>query len=188
VVAPWNYPYLTAVNAVIPALMAGNAVLLKHSAQTPLCAERFFASLRAGGLPKGLFQFLHLSHDDTTRIIKDPRIAFVAFTGSVPLTRKYRLGDPLDADTNLGPVVRASAAAEIRKQVARSVRAGARPLIDGRAFRAQSLGRAYVAPQLLEVRDNRNPVMQDECFGPVAGIMKVRSDDEAVRLMNDNAF
>src|SRR5262249_24325060 len=40
VVAPWNYPYLTAVNAVIPALMAGNAVLLKHSAQTPLCAER----------------------------------------------------------------------------------------------------------------------------------------------------
>src|SRR5260221_14240518 len=64
-------------------MMAGNAVLLKHSAQTPLCAERFFASLRAGGLPKGLFQFLHLSHADTTRVIKDPRIDFVAFTGSV---------------------------------------------------------------------------------------------------------
>jgi acyl-CoA reductase-like NAD-dependent aldehyde dehydrogenase len=68
------------------------------------------------------------------------------------------------------------------------VRAGARPLIDGRAFRAARQGTAYVAPQILEVRDNRNPIMQDECFGPVVGIMKVRSDDEAVRLMNDNAF
>jgi acyl-CoA reductase-like NAD-dependent aldehyde dehydrogenase len=52
-VAAWNYPYLIAVNAVVPALMAGNTVVLKHSAQTPLCAERFFGSLRAGGLPKG---------------------------------------------------------------------------------------------------------------------------------------
>jgi acyl-CoA reductase-like NAD-dependent aldehyde dehydrogenase len=108
--------------------------------------------------------------------------------GAVELTRKYRLGNPLDGDVNLGPVVRASAADEIRKQVARAVRAGARPLIDGRAFRAQRLGAAYVAPQILEVRDNRNPIMQDECFGPVVGVMKVRSDDEAVRLMNDNEF
>ena len=53
VVAPWNFPYLTAVNAVVPALMAGNAVLLKHSAQTPLCAERFGEAFKAAGLPAG---------------------------------------------------------------------------------------------------------------------------------------
>ena len=83
VVAPWNYPYLTAVNAVIPALMAGNAVLLKHSHQTPLCAERFAEAFQAAGLPEGLFQHLHLSHDATAKLIASPGIDFVSFTGSV---------------------------------------------------------------------------------------------------------
>ena len=55
VIAPWNYPYLTAVNGVVPALLAGNAVILKHSAQTPLCAERIGEALAAGGLPAGVF-------------------------------------------------------------------------------------------------------------------------------------
>src|SRR3989304_4116870 len=82
VVAPWNYPYLTAVNAVIPALLAGNAVILKHSAQTPLCAERFAQAFKAAGLPKGVFQFLHMGHDDTTRLIGSDGVDFVAFTGS----------------------------------------------------------------------------------------------------------
>ncbi|MDH3229010.1 MAG: aldehyde dehydrogenase family protein, partial [Alphaproteobacteria bacterium] len=59
VVAPWNYPYLTSVNAVVPALMAGNAVILKHSSQTPLCAERYGAIMEAAGLPAGVFQSLH---------------------------------------------------------------------------------------------------------------------------------
>ncbi len=84
VIAPWNYPYLTSVNAVVPALLAGNTVLLKHSAQTPLCAERFVQAFREAGLPDGVFQYLHLDHDDTERLIKAPEIAFVAFTGSVP--------------------------------------------------------------------------------------------------------
>ena len=82
-VAPWNYPYLTAVNSVVPALMAGNAVILKHSHQTPLAAERFQESFDAAGLPKGAFQHLHLTHADTEKVIKSPEIAFVAFTGSV---------------------------------------------------------------------------------------------------------
>lgn len=81
--AAWNYPYMIAVNSVVPALMAGNAVILKHSAQTPLTAERFGETLRAAGLPDGVFQKLHLSHDDTDRVIRDSRIDFVAFTGSV---------------------------------------------------------------------------------------------------------
>jgi len=83
VVAPWNYPYLTAVNAIIPALMAGNVVLLKHSAQTPLCAERFAEAFAAAGLPEGVFGFLHLSHADTERVIGNPAVDYVAFTGSV---------------------------------------------------------------------------------------------------------
>jgi acyl-CoA reductase-like NAD-dependent aldehyde dehydrogenase len=84
VIAPWNYPYLTAVNSIVPALMAGNAVLLKHSAQTPLCAERFAEAFAAAGLPEGLFQHLHLGHDAALKLIGDPGIDFVAFTGSVP--------------------------------------------------------------------------------------------------------
>lgn len=81
-IAPWNYPYLCAVNSVIPAILAGNAVILKHSAQTPLCAERF-----AAGLPQGWCQFVHASHDDVLRMVADPRIGFVSFTGSVPAGR-----------------------------------------------------------------------------------------------------
>ena len=84
VIAPWNYPYLTAVNAVLPALLAGNSVLLKHSAQTPLCAERMVAAFDAAGLPGGIFQYLHLSHADTEQLIKEPAVQHVAFTGSVP--------------------------------------------------------------------------------------------------------
>ncbi|MVW76531.1 aldehyde dehydrogenase family protein [Pseudomonas xionganensis] len=84
VIAPWNYPYLTAVNAVVPALLAGNPVLLKHSAQTPLCAERMVEAFTEAGLPEGVFQYLHLSHVATEHLIHSPSIAHVAFTGSVP--------------------------------------------------------------------------------------------------------
>ncbi len=90
VIAPWNYPYLTSVNAVIPALMAGNAVILKHSHQTPLCAERYAQAFAEAGLPDGVFQYLHLSHDDTERLIADARIGFVSFTGSVAGGRNIR--------------------------------------------------------------------------------------------------
>ena len=83
VLAPWNYPYLTSVNAVIPALMAGNTVLLKHAQQTLLCAERYAAAFKAAGLPDGVLQFLHLSHEQVAGLIGDARVAHVAFTGSV---------------------------------------------------------------------------------------------------------
>ena len=84
VIAPWNFPYLTSVNAIMPALLAGNAVILKHSAQTPLCAERLQQACDEAGLPAGVFQHLHLSHADTETVIRSPEINFVAFTGSVP--------------------------------------------------------------------------------------------------------
>src|SRR4051812_9876256 len=82
-VAPWNYPYLTAVNSIVPALMAGNAVLLKHAAQTLLVGDRFQTAMDQAGLPKGLFRTLTLSHDDTTRLIGSGAIDQVCFTGSV---------------------------------------------------------------------------------------------------------
>jgi acyl-CoA reductase-like NAD-dependent aldehyde dehydrogenase len=262
-IAAWNYPYLIAVNSVVPALMAGNAVLLKHSAQTPLCAERFEQCLTEAGLPPGVFKALHMSHADTERAIRDPRVDFVAFTGSVDggravqhaaserfigvglelggcdpvyvrhdadlahavenivdgayfnsgqsccglqrvyvherlygpfvdgfvdLTRKYRLGNPLDSATTLGPVVRTAAANTIRGQIEASIRAGGKPAIDEKQFPESRAGTPYLAPQVLLDVDHSTPVMREEIFGPVAGVMKVRSDEEAVALMNDSAF
>ena len=83
VIAPWNYPYLTAVNAVIPALMAGNAVILKHATQTLLVGERFAAAFKAAGLPEGLFHHLLLTHRQTAQIIESGRVQQINFTGSV---------------------------------------------------------------------------------------------------------
>lgn len=88
VVAPWNYPYLTSVNAIVPAILAGNAVILKHSVQTPLCAERFFQAFKHAGLPAGIFQYLHTTHDGARSIIQSKQVNFVAFTGSVAGGRK----------------------------------------------------------------------------------------------------
>ncbi len=83
VLAPWNYPYLTAINSIMPALMAGNTVVLKHSSQTPLCAERLADAAAVAGFPPGVFQYIHASHDDVAKMIDDSRVNFVAFTGSV---------------------------------------------------------------------------------------------------------
>ena len=87
-IAPWNYPYLTAVNSIIPALMAGNTVILKHSAQTLLCAERFYDAFKEAGMMRGVFQYLHLDHSQTAEVIKDERVKFVSFTGSVSAGEK----------------------------------------------------------------------------------------------------
>ena len=83
VLAPWNYPWLTSVNAIVPALLAGNAVILKMAQQTPLVAERYAEAFAAAGLPAGVFQYLHIEHDQVGRMVGDERVAFVAFTGSV---------------------------------------------------------------------------------------------------------
>ena len=82
IIAPWNYPYLTSVNSIIPSLAAGNSVILKHSAQTPLCAEQLYESAKKT-LPKNIFNYLHLNHNDSLKIVSDKRIGFVSFTGSV---------------------------------------------------------------------------------------------------------
>ena len=83
VIAPWNYPYLTAVNTIVPALMAGNAVILKHAAQTLLVGERFAQAFEKAGLPKGVFQNIVLNHAQTEKLLGSGKIDHVNFTGSV---------------------------------------------------------------------------------------------------------
>src|SRR5439155_538834 len=227
------------------------------------CAERFAEAFAAAGLPTGIFQYLHLSHEDTERIIAGEAVDFVAFTGSVAgghavqraaagrfvgtglelggkdpayvradadlnhaienlvdgaffnsgqsccgieriyvhgdlydrfvagfadLARKYVLGDPLDPATTLGPMVRAAAADFVRGQIEEAVEKGARALVDPRGFPAAREGTPYLAPQVLVGVDHSMRVMSEESFGPVIGIMKVASDDEAVRLMSDSQY
>lgn len=83
VIAPWNYPYLTAVNTIVPGLLAGNAIILKHAAQTLLVGERIAEAFKRAGLPKGLFANLVMSHEQAEKLIGSGRIDHVAFTGSV---------------------------------------------------------------------------------------------------------
>ena len=83
VIAPWNYPYLTAINSIVPALLAGNAVILKHAAQTLLVGERFAEAFKRVGLPKGLFHNLVMSHEQAEKLIGSGRVDHVNFTGSV---------------------------------------------------------------------------------------------------------
>jgi acyl-CoA reductase-like NAD-dependent aldehyde dehydrogenase len=259
VVAPWNYPWLTSVNAVVPALLAGNSVVLKMAAQTPLVAERYAEAFKAAGLPDGVFQFLHLDHEQVARVISDARIAFVAFTGSVAggqavqraaaarfigtglelggkdpayvradadlpfaaenlvdgaffnsgqsccgieriyvdkrvhkefvaafveLTRQYKLGNPLEKDTTLGPLVRSEAADNVRAQIAEAVKKGARALLNTK----DKPGTPYLPPQVLVDVDHGMAVMTEETFGPVVGIQAVQDDEEAIALMNDSRY
>jgi acyl-CoA reductase-like NAD-dependent aldehyde dehydrogenase len=259
VVAPWNYPWLTSVNAVIPALLAGNSVILKMAAQTPLVAERYAEAFKAAGLPEGVFQFLHLDHAQVAKVIGDPRIAFVAFTGSVPggqavqraaaarfigtglelggkdpayvradadlgfavenlvdgsyfnsgqsccgieriyvdkklfkpfvegfveLTKQYRLGNPLEKETNLGPMVRTDAADNVRAQVRQALKKGAKALLKLKD-RPRS---PYLPPEVLIDVDHGMAVMTEETFGPVVGIQPVKNDEEAIALMNDSRY
>jgi acyl-CoA reductase-like NAD-dependent aldehyde dehydrogenase len=108
--------------------------------------------------------------------------------GFVALTKTYILGDPLKPETTLGPMVRASAATFVRGQIADAVKAGAKSLVDPKHFAADAPGTPYLAPHVLIDVDHKMRVMTEESFGPVIGIMKVGSDDEAITLMNDSAY
>ena len=263
IIAPWNYPFLTSVNGIFPALLAGNAVILKPSHQTPLLADRYAEAFAAAGLPSGLFQALHLTHADTEILMADKRVDSVNFTGSVKggfavqnaiskkfipaglelggkdpayvradadldnavetlvdgaffnsgqsccgieriyvhadlydqfvegfvkLTKNYNLGNPLEADTNLGPMVRASSAEFVRAEIAAAVASGAKSLVDEAEFPASKKGTAYLAPQVVVDVDHNMSLMREENFGPVVGIMKVHTDAEAIDLMNDSDY
>ncbi len=260
VVAPWNYPYMTAINTVAPALIAGNTVILKHATQTLLVGERMAQAFHAAGVPEDVFQNVFLSHDVTNDLIAGNAFDFVNFTGSVgggqameraaagtftgvgtelggkdpgyvmddadleaavetlidgamfnagqcccgieriyvheslyddfvaravEIVKGYKLGNPLDAETTIGPMANVRFADEVRVQIAEAVEAGAVAHID---IFPEDDGGAYLTPQILTNVTHDMRVMRDESFGPVVGIMKVSSDDEATRLMNDSAF
>lgn len=263
VVAPWNYPYLTAVNSIVPALLAGNTVILKHAAQTMLCAERLQTAFDAAGLPTGIFQYIHASHDSVNAMIHDPRVNFVVFTGSVEggrvmersaagrfigvgtelggkdpsyiradvdlsyaigenvdgaffnsgqsccaieriyvhdsvyedfvagfaeIAGQYVLGNPLQDATTIGPLVNSTSATFVRTQIHDALAQGAVALVGETQFAGSTPGTPYLGPTVLVNVDHSMSVMRDESFGPVIGIMRVKSDDEAIALMNDSPY
>ena len=83
VIAPWNYPYLTSINTIVPALIAGNSVVLKHATQTLVVGERLAEAFHAGGVPADVFQNVVLDHATTEALIGAKSFGFVNFTGSV---------------------------------------------------------------------------------------------------------
>ena len=260
VVAPWNYPYMTAINTVAPALISGNAVMLKHASQTPLVGERMVRAFHAAGIPEEVFQNVFLDHQTTSELIAARSFGFVNFTGSVAggqaieraaagtftgvglelggkdpgyvcadadldaavdtlidgamfnsgqcccgieriyvaekyfdtfvekaisVVSGYKLGNPLDPDVTLGPMAHVRFADEVRAQTAEAIAAGATAHI---APFPQDDGGAYLSPQILTNVTHDMRVMRDESFGPVVGIMPVKNDAEAIRLMNDSHF
>ncbi len=260
VVAPWNYPYMTAINTVAPALIAGNTVVLKHATQTLVVGERMAQAFHSAGVPEDVFQNVFLSHDVTNALIAGKAFDFVNFTGSVgggqameraaagtftgvgtelggkdpgyvmddadldaavdtlidgamfnsgqcccgieriyvheslyddfvakavEIVKGYKLGNPMDEATTIGPMANVRFADEVRAQIAEAVEVGATAHIE--TF-AEDDGAAYLTPQILTDVTHDMRVMRDESFGPVVGIMKVSSDEEAIALMNDSEF
>ncbi|KZT57986.1 ALDH-like protein [Calocera cornea HHB12733] len=259
------------INSVLPALLAGNTVLLKPSPQTPLTAERLAAALHSAGVPAPALQVLHLPPALVAHTAAHPLVNFVSFTGSVAggkavelaavrgsaahrgvvkgvglelggkdpayvradadlpyaveqlvdgamfnsgqsccaieriyvheslypafveqfvaLTAQYKLGDPLDPSTTLGPVVSVASATRIRAQVAAAIAQGARQLVPQEPYaQVAREGTAFVAPQVLVNVSHKMDLMTEETFGPVVGIMPVPSDAAALELMNDSAY
>lgn len=262
VIAPWNFPYMTAINTIAPALIAGNAVTIKHSTQTLLVGERMVQAFTEAGLPKDLFINLYLDHQISEELIQSRQFNFVNFTGSVgggraiesaaagtftgvglelggkdpgyvmedadiegavdtlidgamfnsgqsccgieriyvaaplydafvekavAIVSAYKLGNPMDEATTIGPMAHVRFAQEVRDQISEAIADGATPMIDPTLFPADD-GGAYLAPQILTNVTHDMRVMRDESFGPVVCIMKVENDEEAIKLINDSDF
>ncbi len=260
VIAPWNYPYMTAINTIAPALIAGNTVILKHSTQTLLVGERLANAFHSAGVPKDVFQNVFLDHETTTQLIAENSFDFINFTGSVPagasiekaaagtftgvgtelggkdpgyvmedadleaavetlidgamfnsgqcccgieriyvqeslfddflkkaisIVSNYKLGNPLDMATTLGPMANIRFANHVRDQISDAQNKGAIAHI--KTFQEDN-GGVYLTPQILTNVDHSMKIMTEESFGPVVGIMPVKDDHEAIRLMNDSEF
>jgi len=263
-IAAWNYPLAIAVNVIVPAVLAGNAVLVKHASQTALVADQFERAFLAAGAPQGLVQAMPMDHATTARLIRSRSLGYVSFTGSVrggheiyravadenfihagmelggkdpalvledadvtfaaenlvdgafynagqsccgieriyvadaifdefveayvSLAKQYRIGDPLDDATTLGPLVDEQSADFVRGQVAAAVDAGARQLLGDGDFDLPDRSRCYLAPQVLVDVDHSMALMHEETFGPAIGIARVSNESEAIALMNDSDF
>ncbi|HUJ24791.1 MAG TPA: aldehyde dehydrogenase family protein [Myxococcales bacterium] len=263
-ISAWNYPLLISVNVIVPAVLAGNAVIVKHANRTALCGDAFARTFAEAGAPEGLVVAIDATHDTCAKIIARPEIGFVSFTGSVrgghevykegakrfidvglelggkdpayvapdaPLeyaianvvdgafynagqsccgiervyvheslydkfvdgalaeVRKYRLGDPLDGATTMGPMAQPEAPAKLQAQIDEARSKGARVLCGGApAHDAAGRGRFFDPALVVDANHTMQGLMIDESFGPIVGVQKVADDDEAVRLMNDSPY
>ncbi len=253
---------MTAINSIVPALIAGNVVMLKHASQTLKVGERLEQALHAGGVPKAVFQNMVLDHETTSNLIANNGFDFINFTGSVgggkaiekaaagtftpiglelggkdpayvmedadidlavetlidgamfnsgqsccgieriyvceklhdefvkkavAIVSQYKLGNPLDKETTLGPLAHERFSQDIRAQINEAIAMGATPMIDENLF-PEDNGGAYLAPQILTNVTHDMRIMHDETFGPAVGIMKVKDDEQAIALMNDSEF
>jgi acyl-CoA reductase-like NAD-dependent aldehyde dehydrogenase len=263
-ISAWNYPLLISVNVVVPAVLAGNSVILKHANRTALCGEAFARAFAAAGAPESLVTAVDATHQTCARIIARPEVGYVSFTGSVrgghevyreaakrfidvglelggkdpayvapdadldhaianivdgayynagqsccgieriyvhasiydrfvegalAEVRKYKLGDPLDAATTMGPMAQPGAPEKLEAQVEEARGKGARVLCGGKPVRdAAGKGRFFDPSLVIDASHAMHGLMVEESFGPVVGVQKVEDDDEAVRLMNDSPY
>lgn len=257
----WNYPLLTAVNVVIPAVLAGNSVVLKHSPRSPLCGHHFANAFVRAGAPSDLVQAIMMDYPGTEAAAADPRINYVAFTGSVlgghriyaaaaakqftdvglelggkdaayvaedadiekaidgivdgacynagqsccaverayvhrrhyerfvegalELIKSYRMGDPMDENTNLGPIAQPWQPAFLEAQVKQAVSGGARVLWGGKAVQVDGRGRFFEPTLIVDTQPSQD-IMRVESFGPILPVVPVDSDEEALALINDS--
>ena len=259
-IAAWNYPLLIAVNVVVPAVLAGNAAVIKHSSLTPLCAIAFEKAFKHAGAPKGLVTALIMDHATTEKAIGSGLIDHIAFTGStgggrqvqrsassqfmdvglelggkdpayiredadlhsavagvmdgafynagqsccaveriyvqrslfdkfvedaVKLMNNLKIGDPLDDATDLGPMAQKSGINTIEDQLKDAADKGANILAHPGPVPGE---KNYILPAILTNVNHSMEVMMEETFGPTVGIMAVKSDEEAVRLINDSPY
>src|SRR5712692_5869049 len=259
-VMPWNFPFWQVIRFAAPALMAGNAAVLKHAWNVPQCALAIEEAVRDAGFPEGLLRTILVAGAQVEPLIADDRIRAVTLTGSSvtgariaelagralkksvlelggsdpfivladadldaaatvgararnqntgqsciaakrfiavdtvapDFERRFavavealKIGDPIDAATQIGPLARADLRDALERQVEESVRMGARVLTGGE--RAPGKGYFYKPTVLADVTEDM-PVFKEETFGPVAAVLRVRDADHAVRVANDSAY
>lgn len=261
IIAPWNYPLLTAANGVLTALLSGNTVILKHSPLTPAVGNHFAQALGILGRCENVLQSIQADHADIDRAIETCAVDHVVLTGSVAagrivqkhaaargiqchlelggkdaayvaedadiakaaeglvdgalynagqsccgiervyvhrnayadfvarcktLMEGYRLGDPRDSATHLGPLARAEGAGIMEAQVQEAVAGGAKTLAGGK-IRKIGKGVFFEPTLLIDVNDSM-AVMREENFGPILPVMAVADDEEALRRVNDSRY
>ncbi|KAI3330891.1 aldehyde dehydrogenase [Ustulina deusta] len=265
VIFAWNYPYLILVNSLIPALLAGNTVILKPSPQTPTIAEHVANAFSEAGLPAGVLQYFHCGSPLIMEsLVRNPKISLVCFTGSVAaglavqkaasdrivnvglelggkdpayvrgdvdldwaaaeivdgsifnsgqsccaiervyvdekiydpfieatqkVLKGYKVGDPLEKETQIGPVISKRSKETIEAHIKDALEKGAKDATpENLTFSNLPARGNFVKPTLLIDVDHTMTVMREETFGPVISLMKVNGDDEAIQLMNDSEF
>ncbi|TKA82488.1 hypothetical protein B0A55_02184 [Friedmanniomyces simplex] len=262
----WNYPYLILVNSLIPALLAGNSVILKPSPQTPTVVERVQKIFIEAGLEEDVIQYFHCGDfAKIEKMVQAPEVQLVCFTGSVAgglavqkaaagrvdcrvglelggkdpayvrpdvdlewaaeeivdgavfnsgqsccslervyvhesvhdgfvkaaqkVLSGYKLGDPSDKSTNIGPVISKAAAERIQAHIDDAVKKGAKNATpENSTFTSPPKEGNYIPPTLLTHVNHTMAAMREETFGPVVPIQSVASDSEAIALMNDSHF